>query len=343
MSSTQSNLYVYISIAGENKISIFKMSSETAVLTPHGEVAVYSSPSILTIHPMRDVLYAAIRATGDIISFRVNRSTGQIELIDTTVTGLEDPAYLEIDKTGDFLIIPYYVPGKVTVYPLRNDGALQSKPSDTHLTGEHAHGVAIDPSNRSVFVSHTCPTNSIFQFQFDSSAGTLSPNAIPQVIPDGEDGPRHICFHPSKPFVYADNEQGSSVTAYKFNPSNGTLRAFQTLSTLPENYDGSSSCARLEMHPSGKFLYAANRGHDSIAGYAINPDGSLTSTGYYPTEKTPRSFRIDPNGKFLISAGQSADRLISYRIDAEGGYLYPLGTYDVGKELWWVLMVKGAG
>ena len=343
MDSTQSNLYVYVSIAGENKISIFKMSSDTAALTPHGEVAVYSPPSILTVHPTRDVLYAAIRATGDIISFRVDRSTGQLELMDTRVTGWEDPAYLEIDKTGNFLIIPYYVPGKVTVYPLRDDGTLQSEPSETHSTGEHAHGVTIDPSNRSVFVSHTCPTNSIFQFQFDPSAGTLSPNATPQVIPEGEDGPRHICFHPSQPFVYTDNEQGSSVTAYKFNASDGTLSTFQTLSTLPESYDGSNSCARLEMHPSGKFLYAANRGHDSIAGYAINSDGSLNSIGYFPTEKTPRSFRIDPEGKFMISAGQSADRLISYRIDADGGYLYPLETYDVGKEPWWVLIVQGAG
>ena len=146
MDSTQSNFYVYVSIAGENKISIFNMSPDTAALTPHGEVAVYSPPSILTVHPTRDVLYAAIRATGDIISFRVDRSTGQLELMDTTVTGWEDPAYLEIDKTGNFLIAPYYVPGKVTVYPLRDNGTLHSEPSDTHSTGEHAHGVAIDLS-----------------------------------------------------------------------------------------------------------------------------------------------------------------------------------------------------
>ena len=343
MASTQPSLYVYVSIAGENKISIFKMSPETAALTSHGEISVYSPPSILTIHPTRAVLYAAIRATGDIMSFRVDRSTGQLELMDTRVTGLEDPAYLEIDKTGNFLLTPYYVPGKVTVYRLRNDGTLHNEPSDTHSTGEHAHGIAIAPSNRFVFVSHTCPTNSIFQFQFDSNAGVLSPNGTSQVIPEGEDGPRHLCFHPSQPFVYADNEQGSSVTAYGFNASDGTLNAFQTLSTLPEGYDGNNSCARLEIHPSGKFLYAANRGHDSIAGYTINPDGSLKSTGYYPTEKTPRSFRIDPDGRFLISAGQSADRLISYRIDADAGYLYPLETYDVGMEPWWVLIVKGTG
>ena len=343
MDATKSNLYVYVSIAGENRISIFKMSPETAALTPHGEVAVYSPPSILAVHPTRDVLYAAIRATGDIISFRIDRSTGQLELLDTRVTGWEDPAYLEIDKTGNFLLTPYYVPGTVTVYPIQEDGTLQSEPSDTHSTGEHAHGVTIDPSNRSVFVSHTCPTNSIFQFQFDPSTGTLSPNATPQVIPEDEDGPRHICFHPSQPIVYADNEQGSSITAYNFNAAAGTLTVFQTLPTLPEGYNGSNSCARLEIHPSGKFLYAANRGHDSIAGYATNPDGSLKSIGYFPTEKTPRSFKIDPNGKFLISAGQSADRLISYRIDADGGYLYPLETYDVGREPWWVLIVQGAG
>ena len=340
MNSTQPSFYVYVSIAGEDKISIFKMSPETGELTAQGDVAVSGAPSILAIHPTRDVFYAAIRATGDILTFRIDQSTGNLEPMETTVTGLEDPAYLEIDKTGGFLVTPYYVPGKVTVYPLREDGTLESKPSDTHTTGEHAHGVAIDSSNRPVFVSHVCPTNAIFQFQFDPNTGTLSPNATPKVVPEAEDGPRHIRFHPSKDVVYTDNEQGSSVTAYKFNPSNGTLSAFQTLSTLPEGYDGGNSCARLEMHPSGKFLYAANRGHDSIAGYAINPDGSLTTTGYYPTEKTPRSFSVDPTGNFLISAGQSADRLISYRIDTDAGHLYPLETYDVGVEPWWVLAVK---
>ena len=165
------------------------------------------------------------------------------------------------------------------------------------------------------------------------------PTSPAQVSPESADGPRHVCFHPNQPLVYADNEQGSSVTAYKFDASTGTLSAFQTLPTLPEGYDGSNSCARLEIHPSGKFLYAANRGHDSIAGYALNPDGSLKSVGYFPTEKTPRSFRIDPNGKFLISAGESADRLALYRIDADAGYLYPLETYDVGNMPWWVLIV----
>lgn len=341
MDSPQPSLYVYVSIAGENKISIFNMSPETGALTPHGEVAVYSPPSILNIHPTRDVLYAAIRATGDIISFKVDRNTGQLDMINTTVTELEDPAYLEIDRTGNYLITPYYVPGKVTVYPLLDDGTLGNEPSDTYSTGEHAHGVAIDSSNRFVFVSHTCPTNSIFQFQFDSTSGTLSPNSTPQVIPEGADGPRHVCFHPNRPFVYADNEQGSSVTAYEFNAADGTLTAFQTLSTLPTDYDGSNSCARLEMHPSGKFMYAANRGHDSLAGYAVNADGSLESIGFFPTEKTPRCFRIDPNGKFLISAGESADRLASYRVDADAGYLYPLETYDVGNMPWWVLIAQG--
>ena len=94
------------------------------------------------------------------------------------------------------------------------------------------------------------------------------------------------------------------------------------------------------MHPSGKFLYAANRGHDSIAGFSINRNGTLTSTGHYPTEKTPRSFGIDPTGKFLISAGESSGRLISYRINRETGNLKPLKTYDVGNQPWWVLVAE---
>ncbi|MCZ6677115.1 MAG: lactonase family protein [Candidatus Poribacteria bacterium] len=343
MPSIPSSFYAYVSIAGENKISIFKINPETGALTPQGDTAVSDAPSVLAMHPTRPVFYTAIRSNGDILSFQIDPETGQLSLINTTNTGLEDPAYLEIDKTGDFLLTPYYIAGKVTVYRLREDGAPQSEPCETRTTAAHAHGVTLDSSNRFAFVSHTCPGNAIFQFHFDDRSGTLTPNAVPKIVPAGDDGPRHIRFHPSKDVVYADNEQGSSVTAYTFDASSGTLSPFQTLPTLPAGYDGQNSCARLEMHPSGKFLYAANRGHDSIAGFAIGPDGALTSTGYYPTEKTPRSFSVAPNGNFLLSAGQSANKLISYRIDTNTGALHPLTTYDVGNQPWWVLVAKIPG
>ena len=214
MSSTQPNCYAYVSVAGNNKISVFKVATETGELIPQEDIAVSGAPSALTVHPTRNVLYTAIRSTGDISSFRINQNTGQLELIDTTVTGLEDPGYLEIDKTGNFLLTPYYISGKVTVYPIKENGALQNNPSELRTTDVHAHGVAIDSSNRFVFVPHTCPANAIFQFHFDVNTGSLTPNVVSKVMPEGDDGPRHIRFHPSQNFAYADNEQGSSVTAY---------------------------------------------------------------------------------------------------------------------------------
>ena len=195
-----------------------------------------------------------------------------------------------------------------------------------------------DPSNRFVFVPHTRP-NLIFQFTFDEKAGSLTPSSLPKVSTAENTGPRHLGFHPERPFVYFDNEQGSSVTAFKLDESDGTLTAFQTLSTLPRDFKGRNTCADLELTPCGRFLYAANRGHDSIAGFSVDADtGKLTSIGQTATEKTPRSFNIDPGGRYLYAAGQASDRLASYRIDKKSGRLEPLTIYSVGKRPSWVLV-----
>jgi 6-phosphogluconolactonase len=153
-------------------------------------------------------------------------------------------------------------------------------------------------------------------------------------------GPRHLTFHPSKPIAYVANEQGSSVTAYDLDTKAGTLSPRQTMSTLPKDWQGVNACAEIKVQSSGRFLYVANRGHDSIAGFTLDDDGRMTPIGQTSTEKTPRSFDIDPSGKFLYAAGESSGKLATYKIDANTGSLKLVNTIDVGKTPWWVLAVE---
>jgi 6-phosphogluconolactonase len=155
-------------------------------------------------------------------------------------------------------------------------------------------------------------------------------------------GPRHFFFHPTLSVVYFVNEKNSSVTAYRLNSETGKLETLQSISTLPDTFAerASNTCADIEITPCGRFLYASNRGHDSLAGYAVDPEsGRLTMLGTFATEQTPRSFNIHPNGRFLLSAGQGNGRLATYRIDNDSGKLIPLETFEVGPDPAWIQVV----
>ena len=200
-----------------------------------------------------------------------------------------------------------------------------------------------DPSNRFAFVPHisggTGP-NAIFQFRFDAETGHITPNSPARVEMDGELGPRHFCFHPNKDILYFSDEQGCSVTGYNFDSEAGTLSAFQTISTLPEGYEERNSCSQIQIAPSGKFLYAPNRGHNSIACFSVNADsGALAAIGHADSEAVPRAFSIDPSGRFLYAAGLDTGRLAAYRIEGDGT-LTRFASYDVGEEPMWVLILE---
>jgi 6-phosphogluconolactonase len=200
-----------------------------------------------------------------------------------------------------------------------------------------------DPSNRFAFVPHIAGRgpNEIWQFRFDEQTGRMTPTSPPKVTPEQPLGPRHFCFHPTKDLLYFSNEQGCSVTAYRFDRSAGTLTALQTVSTLPAGYTGRNSCSKIHIAPSGKFLYAPNRGHNSIAGFTVDATtGLLTSIGQTPSEPVPRAFSLDPAGEFRYAAGLESGRLAAYRIDANCGVLQPLKTYPVGARPIWVIVLE---
>jgi len=331
--------YTYITLADESKVSIFEMDPETGALTYKKDVGLSGGPGPIATDRNEEFMYIGIRSTCEIASFRIDKGSGDLEALG--IISLDaDPCYMFVDRTGKFLLSSYYRAGKVTVHAIGEDGAAGALVTEVP-TAEHAHCIQTDRSNRFAFVPHTVPPNSIFQFVFNADNGSLTPNTPGKVKRPAGEGPRHFVFHPFKDVVYVSNENGSSVTAYRFDTGNGTLEDFQTLSTLPEGFTGENTCAQIHMTPCGRMLFVTNRGHDTIACYSIDIDtGRMASVGQQKTEPVPRVFNLDPSGKFLFAAGQGSGKVEAFRVDADAGLTTSIGTYDVGKQPMWVQILR---
>jgi 6-phosphogluconolactonase len=336
--AARADTVVYVSLAAEKRIAVYQMDRATGQLTHRADAKLDGEPGALTTDPQRQFLFAALRAEGRLAAFRIDRARGALTLLNTVPAG-RDPAHLSTDASGRYLLTAYYVDAKVTVHGIGKDGALSEKPLQSLPTADKAHAIVPDPSGRFVFVPHTGP-DTIFQFTFDAGQGRLSVNEPSKLTTPMGTGPRHLVFHPSRPIAYVANEQGGSVTAYALDPKAGTLRPRQTVPTLPKDFKGTNACAEVRIHPSGEFLYVSNRGHDSIARFALDGEGQVSASGQEPTEKTPRSFDLDPAGEYLFAAGESSGMLAGYRIDRATGKLRLLKTYEVGQTPWWVLAVS---
>jgi len=335
---SRADTFAYVSLAKDKKIAVYKVEATSGALTHVADAACEGEPGALVANPARTLLFASLRPEGKLIAFRIDPMVGMLKHMNTVEAG-PDPAQLSTDKEGRFLLAAYYVAGKVTVHAIEKDGSLRARPVQSLPTADKAHAILLDPANRYAFVPHTGP-NAIFQFAFNAATGELTPGNPPKLATPENTGPRHIAFHPQLDIAYIDNEQGSSVTAYRFDRIEGSLTALQTISTLPSEFKQRNACAEIKIHPTGRFLYVSNRGHDSIARFQVEDrSGELTALGQTPTEKTPRSFDLDPSGKFLYVCGEATDRLVAYRIDQETGGLMQTATYSVGKTPWWVAVV----
>ena len=338
--------YMYVSLQDDDKIAVFTMDSETGKLTAKSETPVPGGPSALAISPDRNVLYVGHRNVPGISSLRIDPNTGGLTKIGA-VSPEAAPTFLSTDRNGRYLLSSYYQGAHAAVHPIGDDGAVGGPPIEWLETAIGAHAMQTDPSNKFAFVPHIDNRggpNAIFQFKFDPNTGHLTPNSPPRVGQPTGTGPRHFCFHPSADILYFSNEQGSSVTGYNFDPANGTLGAFQTISTLPAGYQETNTCSQIQVSSSGKFLYAPNRGHNSIAGFSIDSaSGQLTAIGQVAAEAVPGSFSLDPDDKFLFAAGTESGRLASYRINGDTGELTPMKTYPVGQRPSDVLMTSLGG
>ncbi|MBX3440990.1 MAG: lactonase family protein [Planctomyces sp.] len=333
---TDAGTIVYVSVSGENRIDVYE--ADGGRLRRTSNAATDGAPGALAYCPKRQLLFAALRPEGRLVVFQVAPETGALTFISTHDVEI-DPAHLCVDEAGNFLLAAYYPSGQISVHRIGEDGRL-AEPGAFTPTAVNAHAVVLHPRDESrLYVPHTS-ANRIFQFAFDRDSGNVRPLNRPyRTTPDGT-GPRHLVFHERLNVAYVSNEQGGSVSVWNYDPSSGDLSLRQTVSTLPGGFQGQNACSEIRLRPGSRHLYVANRGHDSLAAFSINPeDGRLTAIRQAVTEQTPRSFDIDPDGTRVYAAGEGSGHIKIYRIDDTTGELLPGDRVYVGMAPWWVMAI----
>jgi 6-phosphogluconolactonase (cycloisomerase 2 family) len=337
---------LYVGLQDDDKIAILSIDADSGQLTRGADVPAPGGPSVMAISLDRRTLYVGLRTQPALSSYRIDQATGGLTLLGTA-SQPHAPTFLAPDRTGRFMLSAYYQGGGAAVYRLETDGTVGTPSQDWLATDTGAHAIATDPSNRYAFVPHIARVqdnvleppknipgpNVIMQFRFDAQSGRLAPNTPLRVEQPDLVGPRHYCFHASLDIVYFSNEQGCSVTAYRLDRATGALSPAQTIATLPAGFTARNTCSQIHLTPSGRFLYVGNRGHNSIAGFAVDPaSGHLTPAGHASTEAVPSAFCVDPTGNFVFAAGTASARLASYRINTDTGALTPLAAEAVGQR-----------
>lgn len=334
-------------------IYAYRFDSATGKITSLGLAAETTNPSFVAVHPGGRYLFAVNELgnykgpnSGGVSAFSIDQATGKLTFLNEVPSRGADPCYIIVDRTGKYVLVANYTGGSVAVFPIGTDGKLGEASAFVQHTGHganperqegpHAHSIDVSPDNRFAFVDDL-GLDELLTYKFDSAKGTLTPNDPPFAKLEAGSGPRHFALHPNDKFAYVVSEIKGTVTVFAHDASAGTFRQLQTLTTLPKEYKGPIEDAEIEIHPSGKFLYASNRGDSNdIAIYKIDPGkGTLTPIGNVPTGgKTPRNFAIDPSGKFLLAENASSDSIVVFRIDQQTGNLTPSGEkVDVGSPV----------
>jgi 6-phosphogluconolactonase len=282
-------------------------------------------------------LYAANeKGEGTVSAFSIDAKTGKLTPLNEQPSHGAGPCHIIVDETGKTVMVANYNAGSIAAYPVQKDGSLGeatariqhqgSSVDPRRQKGPHAHHITTDPANRYALVCDL-GLDKVLVYKFDPAKGSLIANEPAFASVKSGAGPRHLAFHPRGEFAYVNNEMNSTLTVFKFDKKRGTLEELQTVSTLPPDFKGNNSTAEIEVHPSGKFVYVSNRGHDSLAGYTIDEKtGKVTSVEHTSTQgKTPRNFAIDPAGKFLLAENQGSHSIVVFRIDSKTGRLQATG------------------
>jgi len=344
--AARGNYLVYIGTYTDKDskgIYAYRYDPGSGQLTSLGLAAETANPSFLAVHPNRRFLYAVNEVgdykgpnSGAVTAFAIDPKTGKLTLLNERPTRGADPCCVALDKTGKYVLVANYTGGSVVVFPVQPDGRLgeasafiQHTGSSVNLErqeGPHAHWIDMSDDNRFA-LAVDLGLDEVLIYRFDSAKGSLTPNAPPFGKVNPGAGPRHLAFHPKGKFAYVINELRSTVTAFSYDAASGALEELQTLSTLPKGFSGQNDTAEVAVHPSGKFLYGSNRGHDSIAVFAIDSrKGTLQLVENVSTGgKTPRNFEIDPTGSRLFVANQDSSNIVVFRIDPKSGRLTPTG------------------
>ncbi|HEV8630528.1 MAG TPA: lactonase family protein [Thermoanaerobaculia bacterium] len=339
-------IYVGTYTSGESKgIYPLRLNLGSGALTAEGEPTGTLNPSFLALHPNGRWLYA-VNETGDqkgdppgaVSAFAIDAATGALTYLGQQPSGGVAPCHLSLDRGGKHLVVANYGGGSVEVLPVQADGRLGAPsalvqhtgggpPTPGRGPGPHAHYIELDAHDRFALVADL-GRDEVMVYRFDKAKGTLTANQPPGLPLAPGSGPRHFAFDRDGRHVFVNNEIVSTVSVLGYDPDHGVLREVQTLSTLPAGFKGDNSTAEVALSGDGRFLYVSNRGHDSIAIFAIDAaTRRLTLVGHQPTlGKTPRNFALDPTGRYLLVANQESDSVTVFRVDAKGGRLTPVGT-----------------
>ncbi len=324
--------------AGSRGIYRFTLDPGTGAVTAPVLAGESENPSFLALHPSGRFLYAVNeldrfqgQKTGAVSAFAIDARTGDLTLLDQRPSGGDAPCHLCLDRTGRNLLVANYGAGTVAVLPVGKDGRLAaasclrvhegSGPNAERQKTPHAHGIYLDPDQRFA-LSPDLGADRVFVDRFDAAKGQLEPHGTAALAPGS--GPRHLAFDPSARHVYVISEMLSTVTAFAYDATAGTLRRFQTVSTLPSGYQGAREAAEVAVSADGRFVYGSNRGsgdgHDSLAVFRVGTDGRLAAVGHLDVGgRAPRHFAIDPSGRWLLVALQDSDSIVVFRLDPATG------------------------
>lgn len=324
-------------------IYAYRFDSESGTAEEIGLVAEMREPSFLALHPTGQFLYAVSETddfdedgSGSVVSFRVSGNSGALTKLNEVSSRGGWPCHLNVDASGSMVIVANYKGGSVASFPINEDGSLgeassffQHEGSSVHERQDqpHAHSADFSADNGFAFFSDL-GLDQVKIYQADPEAGTLAPHDPPGVSVEAGSGPRHFAIHPSGRSAYGVNELASTVTVYDYDAEAGALSVAQTVSTLPEGFESENYTAEIFVHPSGQFVYASNRGHDSIAVFAIDPSTHrLTPKEQVATNgQWPRNFAFSPDGRYLLVANQNSDNIVVFALDDVTGALTPTGV-----------------
>lgn len=339
---TQRSLYIgtytrpapYLERAEGGGIHVASYDDDTGAVSLQQVVDGIENPSYMALAPDGRTLHAIWEVldwqSGLVSTFHRNPDDGQLTYANVQSTVGALPCYVSLPASGSFALIANYLSGSVTVFPRREDGTLAEAsqvlqhsgtgPDPDRQEGPHAHCIVLDPAARYAF-SADLGADAVFGYAVTEDGSGLREH-VRLPMPAGS-GPRHLVFHPDAMAAYAINELASTITTLRYDAANGMLEVSGSMPTLPEDFSGDSHCADVQVHPTGRFVYGSNRGHDSIAIFGVDPtSGGLEPLGFRSTEgRTPRNFAIDPAGRFLLVANQDSDSIVSLPIDPDSGAL----------------------
>jgi 6-phosphogluconolactonase len=324
-------------------VNVYRLDSSDGALSFIQAASGALNPTFVALSPSGRNLYAVNavpeldrRPAGAVSAFSVDRSTGQLTLLNRESTGGPGPAHVSVDPSGRLVMVANYGGGSVAALPVRPDGSLGhmtdfhqhegSGPNPQRQEKAHAHSINVDPTGRYALVCDL-GLDLVISYRIDVDAGKLIRRGETKAHPGA--GPRHLTFHPNGQIAYVINELDSTIAVYAYD-GDGGLSELQVVSTLPAGFTGENTTAEVRVHPSGRFVYGSNRGHDSLAVFAVDgATGRLSSLGHVSTQgKTPRNFNFDPSGRLLLAANQDTDTIVAFRLDEATGQLTPTGRVN---------------